>query len=269
MSNLRPTVEAETHEKSEFSLTKALEDVSQKGHAQIVALQQKQQDLCSLQTILSDIDRRVEEAGLEVRSKERQIFTLEDKMEDLQRQSRSQQSRVASIYNHNTELRRRIDEEEENTRLVPARYDTYREKMEGHRSAVSHAASQTEAHKELEEKRALVRRLKQSKEELREDLENPNGHAVQEAKREIEDLKGERSVLRKTVAERRELLLKEFCSHTQMKKDIEIQKRRYEAIVKRLHCQLNKAQAIHRQMCGDIYYMQRQIAELKRRPKSS
>ncbi|XP_071397373.1 coiled-coil domain-containing protein 122 [Centroberyx affinis] len=268
MSNSRAS-EDETHEKPEFSLTKALEDVSQQGYAQVVALQEKQLELSSLQAILSDVEKRGEEAELELRSKVRQVFTLEGETEHLQRQTRLLHARCTSVYTDNTELRLLIGEEEENARIVLAGYNTYRNKMEGHRTVVLHAESQTEAHKELEEKRALVRRLTHRKETLKEDLENPNGSTVQLAKRGIDDLKGEISVLRKTVAERRERLLKEFGTHNQIKKDIEIQNRRYEAIVKRLHCQLNKAQAIHRQMTGDIYHMERQIAELKRQLKSS
>ncbi|KAM3850742.1 coiled-coil domain-containing protein 122 [Diretmus argenteus] len=263
MSNFR----AEIDEEPEFSLSKALEDVSQQGYAQVVSLQDKQLELSSLQVLLSDAEKRSEKAGLQLRSKMRQIFTLEDEMEHLQRQEGVLRSRCTSIYSDTVKLRICISEEEESAHFALAGYNTYRNKMEGHRVAMLHAESQTEAHKELEEKRALVRMLKHRKEELREDLENPDGNTVQVAKREIDDLKGEVSVLRQTVAERRQRLLKEFGTHTQIKKDIEIQNRRYEAIIKRLHCQLNKAQAIHRQFLGDIYHMERQIVELKKQLK--
>lgn len=44
----------------------------------------------------------------------------------------------------------------------------------------------------------------------------------------------------------------------------QIQNRRYNAIVKRLHCQLMKAQSGHRQLSDDIYRMEREIQDLKR-----
>lgn len=54
--------------------------------------------------------------------------------------------------------------------------------MKGHRGAVLQAVSQTEAHRELEENRMLVLKLRKEKEQLKEDLENPNGNTLQMAK---------------------------------------------------------------------------------------
>ncbi|XP_044043093.1 coiled-coil domain-containing protein 122-like isoform X2 [Siniperca chuatsi] len=268
MSNFRAS-ENGTQEKPEFSLTKAVEDVSKHGYAQTEGLNEKQKTLSSLQATLSDVEKKVDLAERVLRSKMREILMLEGEMEHLERQTNVLCDRCASIIKENTDLQIGISDEEEKARVALAGFNTYRNKMEGHRAAVLHAASQTEAHKELEEKRALVRMLTQKKKEMKKDLENPNGNTVQMAKREIDALKGEISVMRKTTAERREQLRKEFEIHTQKKKDIEIQNRRFEAIVKRLHCQLSRAQAVHRQMSEDIYHMERQLAELKKQLESS
>ncbi|XP_070787010.1 coiled-coil domain-containing protein 122 [Enoplosus armatus] len=268
MSNFRDS-ENGTQENPGFSLTKAVEDVSQHSFAQTEGLKEKHKTLSSLQATLSDVENKGEMAEQELRSKVREVLMLEGEMEHLEWQTKVLRERCAAIRKENAELQIGISEEEENARMALAGLNTYRNKMEGHRAAVLHAASQTEAHKELEEKRALVRMLTQKKEELKKDLENPNGNTVHMAKREIDALKGEISVMRKTVAEKREQLRKEFLTHTQKKKDIEIQNRRYEAIVKRLHCQLSRAQAVHRQMSEDIYHMERQLAELKMQFESS
>ncbi|XP_076579101.1 coiled-coil domain-containing protein 122 [Chaetodon auriga] len=246
-----------------------VEDISQHGYAQTEALKEKQKSFSSLQETLSDVEKKGEMAERELRSKVREILLLEGEMEHLERQAKVLYDRCASISKENTELQIAISEEEENARMALARFSAYRTKMEGHRAAVLNVASQTEAHKVLEEKRALVRMLAQKKEELRGDLENPNGNTVQMAKREIDALQGEISLMRKTTAERKQQLRKEFETQTQIKKDIEIQNRRYEAIVKRLHCQLSRAQAAHRQMSDDIFHMERQVAELKRQLESS
>ncbi|XP_035533266.1 coiled-coil domain-containing protein 122 [Morone saxatilis] len=268
MSNFRASENGA--QKKQFSLTKAVEDVSQHGFAQTEALKEKQKTLSSLQAILSDVERKGETAEQELRSKVREILMLEGEMERLERQTTVLCDRCVSISKENTELRTGVSEEGENARMALERFDTYRNNMEAHRAAVLHAASQTAAYKELAEKRALVRVLAQKKEELREDLENPHGNTVQVAKvREIDALKGEISVKRKATAERKERLRKEFETQAQIKKDVEIQNRRYEAIIKRLHCQLSRAQAVHRQMSEDIYHMERQLAELRRQLKSS
>ncbi|KAM9396409.1 LOW QUALITY PROTEIN: coiled-coil domain-containing protein 122 [Salvelinus alpinus] len=249
-----PCIAVETHGGPDFSLTQALEE-SQQGYAQIVALQEKQ--VLSLQAILSDIEKKGKEAEVELKSNVRQILILEGETEHLQDLG----LRSITVYNENTELRLLIEEEEDNSSCVLAGYNTYRNKMEGHRTAVLQAESQTRAHRELVEKRALVR---VHREELRADLENPEGNAVKQAQKEMDDMRGQISDQRKMVTERRELILKEFESHTLINKHIEIQNRRYDAIVKRLHCQLMKAQSGHRQLSDDIYHMEREIQDLKR-----
>ncbi len=128
------------------------------------------------------MEKKGETAERELRSKVREILMLEGEMEHLERQTKVLLDRCASISKENTELKTGTSEEEENARTALAGFNTYRNKMEGHRAAVLRAASQTEAHKELEEKRALVRMLTQKRDELREDLENPNGNTVQVAK---------------------------------------------------------------------------------------
>lgn len=139
--------------------------------------------LCFLfQATLSDVEKKGELAEQELRSKVREFLMLEGEMEHLGWQTKVLLDRCASISRENTELQIGISEEEENAGMALARFNTYRAKMEGHRAALMHAASQTEAYKELEEKRALVRMLRQKKEELRADLENPNGNTVQMAK---------------------------------------------------------------------------------------
>ncbi|XP_070711426.1 coiled-coil domain-containing protein 122 [Pempheris klunzingeri] len=262
MSNLRANEEG-TQDKLGFSLTKAVEDVSEQGFAQAEALKEKQRTLSSLQAALSDVERKGEAAQQELRSKDRELLMLEGEMEHLEWQIKVLHDRCASTSKDNTELQIGISEEEENARVALAGFSAYRTKMEGHRAAALHAASQTEARREVEEKRTLVRMLTLKKEELKEDLENPNGNAVQMAKREIAALKGEISVMTKTAAAKREQLQKEFETHTELKKDVEIQNRRHEAIIKRLHCQLSRTHAVHRQMSKDIYLMERQLAELK------
>ncbi|XP_058478938.1 coiled-coil domain-containing protein 122-like [Solea solea] len=268
MSNVKPSKEG-PQEGLGFSLTKAVEDVSHHSFLQSEALKEKQKKLSYLQATLCDVETKGEMAEQELRCKVRETLVLESDVEHLERHTRVLQDRCASICKENTELQILIFEEEESARLVLAGFNTYRNKMEGHRAAVMHAASQTEAHKELEEKRALVRMLKQKKEELKKDLENSNGKKAHVAKRENESQKEEISVMRRIIAEKTERLLKEFQTHTQMKKDTEIQNRRHDAIVKRLHCQLSRAQAAHRQMSEDIYHMEIQLAELKRQQESS
>ncbi|XP_056287463.1 coiled-coil domain-containing protein 122 [Pseudoliparis swirei] len=258
-----------TQEKPGSSLIKAVVDISQHSFAQKEALKDNNKTLASLKATLSDIKRKGGIAEQELRSKARTHRALEEELEHLELQTNAMEGRCVVIGRENIELQIRITEEEEKALLALAKFNTYRDKMAGHRAAFLHAASQTEAHKELEEKRALVRMLTLKKEELKKDLENPNGNAVQMAKSENDSLKREISERRVTIAEKGEQVQKEFETHTQIKKDIQIQNRRFEAIQKRLCCQLGRAQANHRQMSEDIHHMERQLAQLKGQLESS
>lgn len=103
-------------------------------------------------------------------------------MEDLERQIEVLHDRHLVISKENPQLQISISEEEERAHVALEGFNTYRGKMEGHKAAVLHATSQTGSHKELEEKQALVRQLRQEKEDLEQDLENPNGSTVKAAK---------------------------------------------------------------------------------------
>lgn len=104
--------------------------------------------------------------------------------------------------------------------------------MKGHRAAAVHAASQTEARKELGDNRDHVKKLKQMREQLKEDLESQNGNTLQVTKdknnnikislcsvfyfalqKEVDDLKKEISKRRMTKAERSEELKKKFSCY--------------------------------------------------------
>ncbi|XP_068612688.1 coiled-coil domain-containing protein 122 [Brachionichthys hirsutus] len=252
-----------TQEKPEFSLTKAVEDVSQHGYTQSEALKEKQETLRSLQAELSDAENKAVTAERELRSKAREILILEAETERLDHQRKILLDRCASTAKENAELQEARAEEEQQAQAALEVFNAYRKKMQSHREAVLHSVSQTEAHRLLGEKRAQVRRLMEKKEQLQEDLKNPCGNTAQTAKREVEALKGEIAATRGAAAEGRQRLQKELETQNLIKKDIEIQNKRYEAIVKRLHCQLSRSQAVHRQLSEDIYHMQRQLAELK------
>ncbi|XP_060889120.1 coiled-coil domain-containing protein 122-like [Labrus mixtus] len=257
-------------DETEFSLTKAVEDVSVHGCAQTAALKEKQKILSSLQSTLKDVEMEEEIVQQDLRAKVRDTLLLEGEIEHLEQQIKVLRDRCVSFSKENCKLQTGVIEEEEaSAHIALEMSSTYRKKMEGHRAAVLHATSQTEAQRELEEKRELVRMLTQKKEELKEDLENPDGNTVQMEKREIDALNEEISERRESLEEKREKLHQEFELHTQIKKDIEIQNRRYEAIVRRLHCQMSRAQAVHRQLSDDIYHLERQLEELKRQQGSS
>lgn len=192
----------------EFSLTRAVEEIRQHGFAQIESLSEKQKTLSSLQVhvgppaasrsrksehkqpqlpfqaTLLETEEKDEMVEKDLRSTIRDILAKEAGMEQLEQQEKVLNDRRTLVGHESADLRRRIGEEEEHAGKVLARFSAYRTKMEGHRVAVRLAASRRGA-EELEEKEAFVRKLKERREALREDLDNPNGSTVEEAKVEV------------------------------------------------------------------------------------
>uniref|UniRef100_A0A3B5N181 Coiled-coil domain containing 122 n=1 Tax=Xiphophorus couchianus TaxID=32473 RepID=A0A3B5N181_9TELE len=255
---------------------KAVEDVSQHSHTQTETLREKQKTLKSLQVQLHHLSDETSLTG--------DFWTG---MNTFASHCISVVSVISCCYDsENVKLNVLLQDEEESARSALEKFSAYRNKMQGHKDAVLQAVSQTEAHRELKENRMLVLKLRQEKEQLKEDLQNPNGITLQTAKvQNIHKtiLKREISEWKTAIAEGREQLKKEFEIHAKLKRDIEIQTRRYEAIAKRLRCQLiiyflftrNKTSKIikpsrfFRQTLDEIFHLQKQLTEFKGQQHSS
>lgn len=138
--------------------------------------------LFSPQATLSEVEKKCETAERELRSQVREILILEAVTEQLEQRAKVLRDRCASISKENTELQTGIGEAEEDARAALGRFDAYRRKMEAHRAAILRVGSHAGARGALEERRVLVARLTREKEELRADLDNPNGNTAQKAK---------------------------------------------------------------------------------------
>lgn len=128
------------------------------------------------------MEKTAEVAEQRLRSTLREFLMVEAEMENLQCGADSLRGRCASISVENTRLMVDIREQEDEAKLVLEKFTAYLNKMQAHRAAVEMASCQTQEHKALEESRALVRRLTQQRDELREDLDNPNGNTAQREK---------------------------------------------------------------------------------------
>lgn len=134
------------------------------------------------QVSLSEMEMIAEAAEQQLRSTLREILIVETEMENLQCGADCLRGRCASISVENTQLQADISEQEVEAVVALGKFTAYRNKMQAHRAAVDLVSCQTQEHKALEESRALVRRLTQQRDELREDLANPKGNIAQREK---------------------------------------------------------------------------------------
>uniref|UniRef100_A0AAY4C342 Uncharacterized protein n=1 Tax=Denticeps clupeoides TaxID=299321 RepID=A0AAY4C342_9TELE len=209
------------------------------------------------QGILSSAEKSCAAVNLELKTSERKVTGLQCEMEQLRSHLSSLEARLCSLSAENTKLTLDRQEEEERRCCAQARHDEYRRKMASHKKAVSAVESQADVYRELMEKREIVRWLREQRKELQEDLQNPERETARQSQ-VCEDL----------VKERQNDLQKEKDVHAELRKDIEVYidfyaPQRCEAIIKRLHCQVNKTQCSHRQLICDIKHMEGRRDELK------
>ncbi|KAJ8253368.1 hypothetical protein GJAV_G00212150 [Gymnothorax javanicus] len=193
----------------------------------------------------------------QLNAKEREIQNISEKMAQEQLRASDLESESQAICVEIVKLQQEIEESAESFQLMLTKYNTYREKTESHKMAIFTQESQTAVHQALAEKRRLVNELREERDRLRADLENPEGNAMRRAQKEVEELKVRVSAMKEQVLSKTQLLVKEHETQAQLREDIQIQNRRCEAILKRLRCQLNKAQSNHRQLTEDICWLRR------------
>ncbi|XP_032352001.1 coiled-coil domain-containing protein 122 isoform X3 [Camelus ferus] len=144
------------------------------------------------------------------------------------------------------------------------RYNEYYGKMKTHKDSLREVESKWSFMTELDEKRELVKKLKIMKEELRQDLQNPKGNVMKQLQEDIAKLKDKIITVKESIIEKTCFLEEEKKTHEKLRKEIEVQHKRYGAILKRLHCQVNKLQSNRRQWQWNIQQLEKTAAELRK-----
>lgn len=116
-----------------------------------------------------------------IKLKEQQISGITNEIEHVHMQNERQRTEIQLIQMENMKLSYSIEEQLENSHLLLAQYNSYHNKMESYKMSISALESQATIHKELMEKMEKVKRLKENREELRLDLQNPEGNAIRQA----------------------------------------------------------------------------------------
>ncbi|RXM97548.1 Coiled-coil domain-containing protein 122 [Acipenser ruthenus] len=158
---------------------------------------------------------------LEFWATEKHIGKLGDETEHRRKHSENLEAQTRALYMENVNLQLSIEQEEEHFQLLLAGYNTYRNKMDAHREVIAYVEGKTATTRELLEKREIVKKLREKKEELRIDLENPEGNVVRHVQGDIYNLKLKISEVKETVNKKIACLVKEQEVHIQLKKEVE------------------------------------------------
>ncbi|NXB03108.1 CC122 protein, partial [Cnemophilus loriae] len=246
------------------SLAEVVKRVAEQQQSQVSDIEKSKTVLLQLQARCQELEKEMNSILLEIKTTEREIHLQDDAIEVTKYRCENLEAQVRVLYSENLKLRCDAETVQEEFEMILARNNAYREKIKDHKHLFWEMESEMPVMIELAKKKAVVEELKTKKEELRCDLQNPEGSVIKQVQEEITLLKSEITTLKDFINKKRDLLEEEKKKHAKLRKEIEVQNKRYDAILKRLHCQLNKVHSNKRQWHWNIQQLEKKAAELRK-----
>ncbi|XP_027784773.2 coiled-coil domain-containing protein 122 isoform X2 [Marmota flaviventris] len=246
------------------SLTEVVKQVAKQQQSQTSEIERNKKVLFHLQNELHELEKQIAAISAETKETERQIYQKDAAIENSRLQCGSLESQIKSLYTENVKLKFDIEMAQEDFEERMIKYKTYYAKIKAHKDSLGEIESQWSFMIELCEKRDLVKKLKTMKEELIQDLQNPEGNQMTQVQEDTSKLKNEIITVKESIIEKTCFLEEEKRRHEKLTKEIEVQHKRYYAILKRLHCQVNKLQSNRRQWQWNIQQLEKTAAELRK-----
>uniref|UniRef100_A0A8C3R0W3 Coiled-coil domain containing 122 n=1 Tax=Cyanoderma ruficeps TaxID=181631 RepID=A0A8C3R0W3_9PASS len=244
------------------SLVEVVKRVAEQQQSQVSDIEKSKTVLFQLQVINLELEKEMNSVLLETTTIEREIHLQDDAIEVTKYQCENLEAQVRALHSENLKLRCDAETVQEEFETILARNNEYREKIKDHKHLFWEMESKLPVMIELARKKAVVEELKAKKEELICDLQNPE--VIKQVQEEITFLKNEITTLKDSINKKRDLLEEEKKKHAKLRKEIEVQNKRYDAILKRLRCQLNKVYLNKRQWHWNIQQLEKKAAELRK-----
>ncbi|XP_009071279.1 PREDICTED: coiled-coil domain-containing protein 122 [Acanthisitta chloris] len=246
------------------SLVEVVRQVAEQQHSQASEIEKSKAVLFQLQAKFQELEKQMNSILLEAKTTEREIHLQDDAIELTKYHCENLEAQVRALYSENLNLRLDAETVQEEFEVILARNNEYREKIKDHKNLFCEMDSKMPVMIELAEKKAVVEKLKTKKEELMQDLQNPEGSVIKQIQEEITLLKNEITTLKDFISKKTDLLEEEKKKHAKLRKEIEVQNKRYDAILKRLHCQLYKVHSNKRQWHWNIQQLEKKAEELRK-----
>uniref|UniRef100_A0A8C5Q590 Coiled-coil domain-containing protein 122 n=1 Tax=Leptobrachium leishanense TaxID=445787 RepID=A0A8C5Q590_9ANUR len=245
-----------------LSLAEMVTQVAQEQLSQASEIENNREVLIQLQSKLYALETELKSVLLEAKAVEKQICQEEDTIDNITHLCSIQEKQNYSIYAENVRLKMALENLDEDFQAILSRNNKYREKVADNIKHFSDIENKLPAMIELIKQRDENRILKARKEEMMCDLLDPECSALKE-KEEIEFLQRKVKEIKQLIAEKSVSYEKEIEAHYMLRKEVEVQWKRYDAILKRLHCQLKRAQLGRRRYTWNLERMEKTVADLK------
>ncbi|XP_038166093.1 coiled-coil domain-containing protein 122 isoform X3 [Arvicola amphibius] len=175
------------------------------------------------------------------------------------------EAQIESLYSESVKLKFDLETAQENFKEKMIKYNAYYAKIKAYKDSLGEIDSKCSFMTQLYEKRDLIKSLKTMKEDLMENLQNPQGSYATQIQEDISKLMNKIMTVKDSIIEKTYFIEEEKKTHEKLRKEIEVQHKRYDAILKRLRCQVNKIQLNRRNWQWNIQQLEQTASELRKR----
>ncbi|KAM3936136.1 coiled-coil domain-containing protein 122 [Leptodactylus fuscus] len=245
------------------SLTEVVEQVAQQQQSQTSEIQESQQVLSELQTEVYELETELKTVLLETKDLERKIIQEEDSIDNITHQCGILQTQCHSIYAENIRLKLEVESNREDLETTVSRNNDYRKRIAESISGFTVAENKLPFMIELNKKRSKVQLLKKQKEVMILDMHNPESTAVKQMQQEVLYITEQIKAITECINAKKKIYEEELERHAVLRKEIEVQKKRYNAVLKRLHSQLKNAELNRRQYQWNIEELKKKASTLR------
>ncbi|XP_045695060.1 coiled-coil domain-containing protein 122 isoform X2 [Phyllostomus hastatus] len=214
------------------SLTDAVEQVAKQQQSQTSEIEKNKKILYHLQNEFHDLEKQIASVSAETTEIERLTYQQDAAIENSKRQCENLEMQIKSLHIENVKLKFDIEAAQENFEEHLIRYNDYYAKIKVHKDSLREEESKWPFMTELHEKQDLVKKLKTMKEELRQDLQNPEGNWMKQVQEDITKLKDEITTIKESIIENTCFLQVENKTHEKLRKEIELKNKRLHDIFK-------------------------------------
>ncbi|XP_043846518.1 coiled-coil domain-containing protein 122 [Dromiciops gliroides] len=251
--------------KNDSSLSEVVKEVVEQQQSQTSEIEKNKKILFQLQNEVCELEKQIGSVIAETKETEKYIYQQESEIEKTKLHCGSLEAQIKYLHAENVKLKFSIETAQEEFEECLTRNNAYDEKIRIYKEGLAEAENKWPFMIELHQKKEQVKKLMTKKKELIHGLQNPEGNMIKQEQEEINNLKEKMVTIEASISTKNNLLEEEKRVHEKLIKEIEVQNKRYDAILKRLHCQVNKLQANRRHWQWNIQQMEKTSEELRKR----
>ncbi|OCT95565.1 coiled-coil domain-containing protein 122 [Xenopus laevis] len=251
--------------KQASSITEVVKQMAQQQQTKASEADKSRNVQSQFQTKINELQTDLRSVLLETKAVEKMISHEEDTIENLIRLCGILKAQNHSIYAESIRLKLNLETQKEDLEAILSRNNAYRAKIEDNIRCLLEAENTLPVMTELINKRDVLRMLKRQKEKMIQDLHNPESIAIKQVQGEIAYLEEKLKEVKQCITLKNKVYDEEKERHDGLQKEIEVQKRRFDAILKRLHSQINKAKMNRRQYQWQIDQMEKTATDLRQK----